>query len=206
MPKRFLDHTSRGLTLIEITVTLALSSILAYLVMSFLLKGSQLTARENGLLELEQSSHFLASKVEADLQNSGISGISYLASNSGSAEAVAMTPILDVTADGDLVWEDRIQAYAWRPDKQTLSRIEIKKSANILDNPIRLAPTDWAPLLSVDKSQSSVVAERMTFFSVRNRSTTNSSRLIDLALEISRDIPGLGTRKLRQERTIALRN
>ncbi|HIB69880.1 MAG TPA: hypothetical protein EYO33_33595 [Phycisphaerales bacterium] len=185
---------------------LALSSILAYMIMSFLLKGTQLTARENGLLELEQSSHFLASKVEADLQSSGVAGISYLASTSGSAEAVALTPILDVTADGDLVWEDRIRAYAWRPDKQTLSRIEIKKSSNILNNPIRLEPTDWAPLLSVGSSQSSVVAERMTHFSIRNRSTTNASRLIDLALEISRDIPGLGTRKLRQERTIALRN
>ncbi len=206
MPRRFSRTTSRGLTLVEITVMLALSSILAYMIMSFLLKGTQLTARENGLLELEQSSHFLASKVEADLQSSGVAGISYLASTSGSAEAVALTPILDVTADGDLVWEDRIRAYAWRPDKQTLSRIEIKKSSNILNNPIRLEPTDWAPLLSVGSSQSSVVAERMTHFSVRNRSTTNASRLIDLALEISRDIPGLGTRKLRQERTIALRN
>ena len=206
MPRRFSRTTSRGLTLVEITVMLALSSILAYMIMSFLLKGTHLTARENGLLELEQSSHFLASKVEADLQSSGVAGISYLASTSGSAEAVALTPILDVTADGDLVWEDRIRAYAWRPDKQTLSRIEIKKSSNILNNPIRLEPTDWAPLLSVGSSQSSVVAERMTHFSVRNRSTTNASRLIDLALEISRDIPGLGTRKLRQERTIALRN
>ena len=206
MPRRFSRTPSRGLTLVEITVMLALSSILAYMIMSFLLKGTQLTARENGLLELEQSSHFLASKVEADLQSSGVAGISYLASTSGSAEAVALTPILDVTADGDLVWEDRIRAYAWRPDKQTLSRIEIKKSSNILNNPIRLEPTDWAPLLSVGSSQSSVVAERMTHFSVRNRSTTNASRLIDLALEISRDIPGLGTRKLRQERTIALRN
>lgn len=206
MPRRFSRTTSRGLTLVEITVMLALSSILAYMIMSFLLKGTQLTARENGLLELEQSSHFLASKVEADLQSSGVAGISYLASTSGSAEAVALTPILDVTADGDLVWEDRIRAYAWRPDKQTLSRIEIKKSSNILNNPIRLEPTDWAPLLSVGSSQSSVVAERMTHFSIRNRSTTNASRLIDLALEISRDIPGLGTRKLRQERTIALRN
>lgn len=194
------------MSLIEVTVMLALSSILAYLVMSFLMKGSQLTARENGLLELEQSSHFIASKVESDLQDSGVAGISYLASTSGSAEAVAMTPILDVTADGNLVWEDRIQAYAWRPDKQTLSKIEIKKSSNILNNPIRLDPTDWAPLLSVDKSQSSVVAERMTHFSVRNRAVTNTSRLIDLALVMSRDIPGLGTRELRQERTIALRN
>lgn len=199
-------NISRGFTVLELSVAMLILSALSYLTLTFLIRGSQVAARENAQLELEQSTLFVATKLERDLQNSSVGGVSYRKAPKGEPQAVATNPILDTTANGDLVWRDSVVAYVWTPNDGCLYRVEREFGSNPRSEPIRISGNDWNNILNTKAPDVALIAEDVTNFSVQNRSVTGSGRLVDLKLEQRGQIPGLGTRLHSQERVVAFRN
>jgi prepilin-type N-terminal cleavage/methylation domain-containing protein len=116
----------RGLTLIELLVTIALAGLVLTLFVWFLVTTSQLTEQGTARVELQQSAILSALKMERDLRRSAKEAITLFPSPPVSSDprVVAMVPIADIDSSGQKIWEQEVIAYHWTSSSKELHRRE----------------------------------------------------------------------------------
>lgn len=192
---------SRGLTVPETLVAISLFAVVGTLLVGLLIRTMRISARESVYLELEQSCHFLLQKVERDLTQSGVSGISYL--QTPDTSGVAANRIEDVTSEGTLAWSGEQTFYYWLKNERTLWVRRITTSASPLANPRRFSESE---LINMTTQPGTSVGENVTEFEVVNRLPDGSSRLVDVSVEVQRQLPNDQPRRFRLEKLITILN
>ena len=192
---------SRGLTVPETLVAISLFAVVGTLLVGLLIRTMRISARESVYLELEQSCHFLLQKVERDLTQSGVSGISYL--QTPDTSGVAANRIEDVTSEGTLAWSGEQTFYYWLKNERTLWVRLITTSASPLANPRRFSESE---LINMTTQPGTSVGENVTEFEVVNRLPDGSSRLVDVSVEVQRQLPNDQPRRFRLEKLITILN
>ena len=192
---------SRGLTVPETLVAISLFAVVGTLLVGLLIRTMRISARESVYLELEQSCHFLLQKVERDLTQSGVSGISYL--QTPDTSGVAANRIEDVTSEGTLAWSGGQTFYYWLKNERTLWVRRITTSASPLANPRRFSESE---LINMTTQPGTSVGENVTEFEVVNRLPDGSSRLVDVSVEVQRQLPNDQPRRFRLEKLITILN
>ena len=163
---------TRGLTVPETLVAISLFAVVGTLLVGLLIRTMRISARESVYLELEQSCHFLLQKVERDLTQSGVSGISYL--QTPDTSGVAANRIEDVTSEGTLAWSGEQTFYYWLKNERTLWVRRITTSSSPLPNPRRFSESE---LVTMTNQPGTSIGENVTEFEVVNRLPDGSSRL-----------------------------
>ena len=153
-----------GLTVPETLVAISLFAVVGTLLVGLLIRTMRISARESVYLELEQSCHFLLQKVERDLTQSGVSGISYL--QTPDTSGVAANRIEDVTSEGTLAWSGEQTFYYWLKNERTLWVRRITTSASPLANPRRFTESE---LTNMTTQPGTSVGDNVTEFAVVNR-------------------------------------
>lgn len=190
-----------GLTVPETLVAISLFAVVGTLLVGLLIRTMRISARESVYLELEQSCHFLLQKVERDLTQSGVSGISYL--QTPDTSGVAANRIEDVTSEGTLAWSGEQTFYYWLKNERTLWVRRITTSASPLANPRRFTESE---LTNMTTQPGTSVGENVTEFAVVNRLPDGSSRLVDVSVEVQRQLPNDQPRRFRLEKLVTILN
>mgnify|MGYP000489353088 FL=1 len=190
-----------GLTVPETLVAISLFAVVGTLLVGLLIRTMRISARESVYLELEQSCHFLLQKVERDLTQSGVSGISYL--QTPDTSGVAANRIEDVTSEGTLAWSGEQTFYYWLKNERTLWVRRITTSASPLANPRRFTESE---LTNMTTQHGTSVGENVTEFAVVNRLPDGSSRLVDVSVEVQRQLPNDQPRRFRLEKLVTILN
>lgn len=196
----------RGVTLLEMVFALALFVIVSTLVVGFFVRTLKLTSKENAYVELEQSTHFLLQKLETDLLNSGVAGLSYYPTDSADFAMLGVNRISDVTPEGDLVWRGSQMVYVQNKKTHILRRTEVNRSEGPRKTPLTFDAKRLEDIANMANSEDSVMADGVEEFQVINRGVDNSGRLVDVAISLSRKAPGNETRTYQVKKTVALRN
>lgn len=196
-------RSTRGLTAVEVIITIALFAIVATLLVGIFTRSVRISARESVNLELEQSCHFLLQQIEFDLTHSGISGISYL--DETDWHGVSTNPIEDVTSEGSLAWKGFQILYFWDKNALSVSKEKYVSSDDPLPNPVRFSPEDMLAMAQ-DGIGQSTIGKRVTTFLVTNRSPDGTSRLVDLSVELERDMPNDKPRRYRLDSLVTVLN
>ena len=195
------DTRSRGLTVPETLVAISLFAVVGTLLVGLLIRTMRISARESVYLELEQSCHFLLQKVERDLTQSGVSGISYL--QTPDTSGVATNRIEDVTSEGTLAWSGEQTFYYWLKNERTLWVRRITTSGSPLANPRRFTESE---LTSMTAQPATSIGENVTEFEVVNRLPDGTSRLVDVSVEVQRQLPNDQPRRFRLEKLVTILN
>lgn len=196
-----ISRLPRGLSVPEILISIALLAIVGTLLIGLLTRTMRISAREAVYLELEQSCHFLMQRVERDLTQSGVAGISYLSDSD--TVGVAVNRIEDVTSEGTLAWSGEQIYYFWLKADRTLTAQRVPTSLAPLVNPRRFSESE---LVSMSSQPGSVVGQNVTDFQATNRLPDGSSRLVDLAVELQRQLPNDQPRRFRLEKLVTILN
>jgi type II secretory pathway pseudopilin PulG len=197
-------HSLRGLSAVEAIMTIALFAVIAVLLVGAFTRSLRISARESVNLEMEQTCHFLLQQVQHDLTQSGTSGISYL--NDSQWHGVGINPIEDITSEGTLVWQGTQILYVWNRSKETLFKQNLATSKDPLANPVNFTPEEFAGLASNPSPTRAAIGERVKVFQVVNRRADGSGRLVDVAVELQRDLPNDGPRNFRLDRLVTVLN
>ncbi len=192
---------SRGLTVPETLVAISLFAVVGTLLVGILIRTMRISARESVYLELEQSCHFLLQRVERDLTHSGVSGISYL--ETSDASGVATNRIEDVTSEGTLAWSGEQTFYYWLKNDKTLWVRRVTTSPSPLTNPRRFSESE---MTDMSNQPGTPVGENVTEFEVLNRLPDGSSRLVDISIELLRQLPNDQPRRFRLEKLVTILN
>lgn len=191
----------RGLTVPETLVAISLFAVVGTLLVGLLIRTMRISARESVYLELEQSCHFLLQRVERDLTHSGVSGISYLQTSETSG--VAANRIEDVTSEGTLAWSGEQTFYYWLKKERTLWVRLVTTSPSPLPNPRRFSENE---LVALTDQPATPIGENVTEFQVLNRLPDGSSRLVDVSIELQRQLPNDQPRRFRLEKLVTILN
>ena len=191
----------RGLTVVEILIGLTLFSILSILITFAFTRAAQLTSRENAILEIEQSAHFIVRDLEEKLLSSGISGISYFTRDDSPYEGCAISKISDISNEGNLVWENDKTVYYWESSENSLYKARLARSG-LSKLPPPLASADLSGLSSSSMKMGDDISE----FSVTNERSDDSGRLVRIILQKESSSEGSTThRKYQIDKTIDLK-
>lgn len=197
-------NNERGMTAVEAIIAIALFALVATLVVGIFTRSLRISAREAVNLELEQSCHFLLKQIEFDLTHSGVSGISYL--DDTDWHGVAMNLIEDVTSEGSLAWQGSQVLYFWDKGKLTVTKELNVVSADPLPNPVKFTPDEMLGLAAQTSTAKAEIGKRVTLFQVTNRRPDGSSRLVDLSIELERDLPNDDRRRFRLDSLVTVLN
>jgi prepilin-type N-terminal cleavage/methylation domain-containing protein len=194
-----------GFSLTEIVVAMAILGLITLLLAGLFGNTLRLTAREGAIVELEQTCHFLMEKINAEIQQSGVAGLSFLNPKDG-AQALAINPLLDVTSEGRVTWQNRQLIYAWNPNGMTLQKFSNSEPSSSLSQPTVFTSAELEELILKSQARAATIATGVTFFQVKNERSDGSSRIVDVTIELTRNVPQNGNRVCRAHETIALRN
>lgn len=190
----------------EMLVATAIFSIVALLVAFVFTRAARLTARENIILELERTAHFLINSVTDDAQASGVSGISYYHSASDPFDGCAISKIVDISNEGNLIWESDKTVYYKPTGSRVLTKALIRKSG-LLKLPVPLTQAEVDSLTPTGSGVSHPMADNVLEFSVTNERPDGGGRVVNLSLELESAERAESTRRTyRIDKTIALLN
>jgi type II secretory pathway pseudopilin PulG len=200
----------RGLSIVEILVVLGLLAIVSLLLATLFGHSLRVTARESALLELEQTSYFTLEKIEADLLESNLTGISLLEGGPGEITGVAVNPIHDITSDGDLAWKGSSIIYFYLPDKESVYKLKypsgIEQEAEVQATSTRFTKTELLDLVQANKGRALRVTDGVKSFAIAPDDSTSGSRLLSLSITLERNIGETEERTFTLRKDVALRN
>lgn len=196
----------RGFTYTEILVALFLLGVVSLLVARVLMASLHTSAKESARMEMEQTALFALQKVVRDLQLTSVGGVSYLPKGEGQTSGVAINPFDDVSAEGNLAWQNRAIAFTWEPTTGLLNRAVLDGLPSpSLTAPTRLSTGELGAALA--SARGVTLSRGVVDFEVLNREpVTMTSRALMVRLELERTIPRSGLRRFRMERQVTLRN
>lgn len=198
---------ARGLSLVEVLIGLALVGVVLFLVARLLGVALSTSARESALIEMEQTALVALQRIEKDLQKTSAGGVSYLPKQPNQVSGVAINPIDDVSADGNLAWLDRVAIFHWDPNDQVLSRTSVLGlSAISLSVPVSLTEPQIRSLLARPDRASGVIGNGVSDFEARPGVVLGSSPVVHLEVVLQRTLPRQGLRNFRMSRQVTLRN
>jgi hypothetical protein len=192
------------MTAVEAIITLALFAVIATLLVGVFTRSLRISTRESVNLELEQSCHFLARQLEEDLTSSGISGISYL--DTPEWHGVGINPIEDVTSEGTLAWQGTQILYFWEQRAESVYKQNLTTSTDPLANPIRFTPEALLGLAGGSLKERATIGEGVKVFLVTNRRADGTSRLVDVSVELERNLPNDEPRRFRLDCLMTILN
>lgn len=197
-------RSHHGLSAVEAIITLALFAVVATLVMSVFTRSIRISARESVNLELEQTCHFLFRQVQQDLTSSGVSGLSYL--ETPDWHGVGIHSIEDITSEGTLAWSGTLRFYFWDKKTESLYKQNLTISPDPLANPIQFTPNELLGIAGGTSTERAQIAERVKEFRVVNRKPGGNSRLVDVSVELERELPNDDTRRFRLDSLVTVLN
>ncbi|MBI3925302.1 MAG: prepilin-type N-terminal cleavage/methylation domain-containing protein [Armatimonadetes bacterium] len=114
-------RVDRGFTLVEIILAAALLLVLVTLVFQALIPALHAFSRGSAESEHQQMATVAVERIREDLQRTVTAGLSVLpASGPSDPVALGVVPFRDITPEGSLVWESRVEIHYWLPSEKKL--------------------------------------------------------------------------------------
>lgn len=205
--RRLHGSATRGLSLAEVLIGLALVGVVLFLVARLLSVALETSARESALIEMEQTALVALQRIEKELQKTTAGGVSYLSKQANQDSGVAVNPIDDVSADGNLAWVDRVVIFHWSPGEKLLRRTSVLGlSATSLSLPVHLTEVQIRSLLGRPDRATGIIGNGVSDFDVQPGVAVGSSPVVLVSVELERRFPRQGLRHFAMTRQVTLRN